>query len=81
MSTGSGEPIADDDPLVVARREATRYADAVRDTEVFAARLDGDPDPDNVMEYAALLAREEWAHARRRDAFIALGFTVDSVES
>lgn len=81
MSTGSDEPLVEEDPLAAARWAATRYAEAVRDTELFVARLDGDPDPDNVMEYAALIAREEWAKSRRRDAFLALGFTVDSIES
>lgn len=81
MSTGSAEPVPDDDPLAAARWAATRYAEAVRDTELFTHRLEGDPDPDNVLEYAALAAREEWAHARRREAFEALGFTVGSIES
>lgn len=68
------------DPLAVARRAAAVYAAAVADTEEFATRLDGDPDPDNVTEYAALVAREEAARARRREAFLALGFTLDSLQ-
>lgn len=80
MRTEPGRRSKADEPLAVARRAAERYAAAVGDTQRFADRLDGDPDPADVAEYAALVAREEAARAQRQEAFLTLGFTIDSLE-
>lgn len=68
------------DPLAFARQAAAAYAAAVRETERFTDRLDGQPDPAELTEYATLLAREEAAHMQRRDAFAPLGLNVSSEE-
>jgi hypothetical protein len=80
MTSGGVDPATAGDPLALARMAASAYADAVRETERFARRLDGTPDPAELAEYANLLAREEAAHAQRRDAFARLGLATPSEE-
>lgn len=80
MRSEPGRGAAGDEPLAVARRAAERYAAAVADTERFVEGLDDDPDPAAVAEFAALVAREEATRAQRYDAFLVLGFNIDSVE-
>lgn len=69
-----------DEVLQEARRAASVYAEAARETERFAARLDVVPDAQDVAEYANLVAREEGARGYRRDTFTALGLNLDSEE-
>jgi hypothetical protein len=68
------------DPVETVRLAASQYAAAVQETERFAARLTAVPGPSELAEYANLLAREEAAHGNRRDAFAAIGMTMDSLE-
>jgi hypothetical protein len=78
--TAGVDPATAGDPLALARAAASAYAEAVRETERFARRLDGTPDVAELAEYANLLAREEAAHGQRRDAFAPLGLVVPSEE-
>jgi hypothetical protein len=68
------------DPVETVRSAAGQYVEAVRETERFAAGLTASPGPSELAEYANLLAREEAAHGNRRDAFAAIGLTMDSLE-
>jgi len=50
------------------------------DLEEFLRRVPAVPDPADLTEYAALLAREQAVRAQRDEAAAALGLTIPSVE-
>lgn len=63
-----------------ARQAAALHTAASGDLEEFLRRAPAVPDPADITEYAALLAREQAVRGQRDDAAAALGLTVPSVE-
>ncbi|ROT29620.1 hypothetical protein [Micromonospora sp. HM5-17] len=71
--------IPPEDDRETVRRIAAAHTTASRDVEAFLRRLPALPTPEDVAEYAALLAREEAIRVERSDAATAAGLTVPTV--
>jgi hypothetical protein len=63
-----------------ARQAAALHTAVSGDLEEFLRRVPAVPDPADVTEYAALLAREQAVRAERDEAVAALGLAIPSVE-
>ena len=63
-----------------ARRAAHAYARAAADMADFLERAEAVPDPALLVEFAALLAREESARQIRDEACAAIGLAAPSIE-
>jgi hypothetical protein len=63
-----------------AQRAAAAHTAASGDVEEFLRRVPEVPDPADIVEYAALLAREQAIRAERDEAVNAIGLEVPSVE-
>jgi len=61
------------------RRIAAAHTAASRDVEDLVRRLPATPDPSDIAEYTALLAREEMLRAQRAAAAAAAGIQLPSV--
>ncbi|MFY1692387.1 hypothetical protein [Plantactinospora sp. WMMB782] len=71
--------IPPEDDRETVRRAAAAHTAASRDVEAFLRRLSAQPSPEDVAEYAALLAREEALRVERTDAAEAAGLDVPSI--
>jgi hypothetical protein len=63
-----------------ARRAAAAHTEASREIEAFLRRLPELPEPQHIIEFAALLAREEEVRAERQDALDAFGLSTPSID-
>lgn len=63
-----------------AHRAAAAHTAAAADLEQFLSRAPDVPDPADIAEYAALLAREQAVRAERDEAANAIGLAAPSVE-
>ncbi|GIG87476.1 hypothetical protein [Plantactinospora endophytica] len=70
-------PPADD--RETARQIAAAHTAASRDVEAFLRQVPELPSPEDVAEYAALLAREEALRTERTDAAEAAGLGVPTI--
>ncbi|MBF9131580.1 hypothetical protein I0C86_21815 [Plantactinospora sp. S1510] len=71
--------IPPEDDGETARRIAAAHTAASRDVEAFLRRVPALPTPEDVAEYAALLAREEAIRTERTDAAEAAGLGVSTI--
>ncbi|MEE6259893.1 hypothetical protein [Plantactinospora sonchi] len=68
-----------EDDRETARRIAAAHTAASRDVEAFLRRVPELPSPEDIAEYAALLAREEAIRVERTDAADAAGLNVPTI--
>ncbi|MEQ4303522.1 hypothetical protein ABNF97_19410 [Plantactinospora sp. B6F1] len=68
-----------EDDRETVRRVAAAHTAASRDVEAFLRRVPALPNPEDVAEYAALLAREEALRTERTDAADAAGLNVPTI--
>ncbi|MEN3613557.1 hypothetical protein [Plantactinospora sp. ZYX-F-223] len=71
--------IPPEDDRETVRRVAAAHTAASRDVEAFLRRVPALPSPEDIAEYAALLAREEALRTERTDAADAAGLNVPSI--
>lgn len=71
--------IPPEDDRETVRRIAAAHTAASRDVEAFLRRVPALPTPEDVAEYAALLAREEAIRTERTDAAEAGGLGVPTI--
>ncbi|GAB3978402.1 hypothetical protein V1634_12590 [Plantactinospora veratri] len=71
--------IPPEDDRETVRRIAAAHTAASRDVEAFLRRVPALPSPEDIAEYAALLAREEALRTERADAADAAGLNVPSI--
>ncbi|MGI5150617.1 hypothetical protein ACQEVC_30405 [Plantactinospora sp. CA-294935] len=71
--------IPPEDDRETVRRLAAAHTAASRDVEAFLRRVPALPSPEDIAEYAALLAREEALRTERTDAADAAGLNVPSI--
>lgn len=69
-----------DEDLEAARKAAAAHTAASRDLEAFLRHLPEVPEPQHIVEYATLLAREEERRAERLEAVETYGLSVPSIE-
>ncbi|GAA3765760.1 hypothetical protein GCM10022225_60100 [Plantactinospora mayteni] len=71
--------IPPEDDREPVRRIAAAHTAASRDVEAFLRRVPALPSPEDIAEYAALLAREEARRTERTDAAEAAGLNVPTI--
>ncbi|MDW5325928.1 hypothetical protein [Plantactinospora sp. KLBMP9567] len=71
--------IPPEDDRETVRRLAAAHTAASRDVEAFLRRVPALPSPEDIAEYAALLAREEALRTERTDAADTAGLNVPSI--
>jgi hypothetical protein len=69
-----------DKTIIAVRDAAAAYASAVRETQRYFDRLEDNDDPGIQAEYAYLVEQEKAALEARRDAVVAAGFEVPSID-